>query len=58
MTYDSSQQALNELGQDAKIEDDISHYNYWRWTANEVNHMSSRVKDSFAKQKNFKLYLT
>ncbi|KAF7164504.1 hypothetical protein CNMCM6106_001022 [Aspergillus hiratsukae] len=37
MTYDSSRQALNELGRDARFEDDIGHYNYRRWTANEVN---------------------
>lgn len=37
MTYDSSQQALQELGWDAKFEDAIGHYNYRRWTANEVN---------------------
>lgn len=37
MTYDSSRQALKELGRDAKFEDDIGHYNYRRWVANEVN---------------------
>ena len=37
MTYDSSRQALQELGRDARFEDDIGHYNYRRWTANEVN---------------------
>ena len=37
MTYDSSRQALRELGRDARFEDDIGHYNYRRWTANEVN---------------------
>jgi hypothetical protein len=58
MTYDSSRQALNELGRDAKFEDDIGHYNYRRWTANEVNCMSSRVEDGSAKRKNLKLYLT
>ncbi|OJJ83717.1 uncharacterized protein ASPGLDRAFT_1491754 [Aspergillus glaucus CBS 516.65] len=26
-----------QLGRDARFEDDISHYNYRRWTANEVN---------------------
>ncbi|KAJ5771487.1 uncharacterized protein N7511_003538 [Penicillium nucicola] len=30
-------QALKELGRDARFEDDIGHYNYRRWTANEVN---------------------
>lgn len=58
MTYDSSRQALKELGRDAKFEDDIGHYNYRRWVANEVNRMSSRVEDGFAKRKNLKLYLT
>ncbi|BDD59922.1 hypothetical protein MAP00_005092 [Monascus purpureus] len=38
MTYDSSWQALQELGRDARFENDIGHYNYRRWTANEVNH--------------------
>ncbi|KAK2801732.1 hypothetical protein FQN50_007647 [Emmonsiellopsis sp. PD_5] len=37
MTYDSSRQALQELGRDARFEDNIGHYNYRRWTANEVN---------------------
>jgi hypothetical protein len=46
--YNSSRQVLKELGRDAKFEDDISHYNYQRWVANEVNHMSSRVEDGSA----------
>jgi hypothetical protein len=58
MTYNSSRQALKELGRDAKFEDDIGHYNYRRWVANKVNCMSCRVEDVFAKQKNLKLYLT
>ncbi|BCR90303.1 uncharacterized protein ACHE_60189S [Aspergillus chevalieri] len=37
MTYNSSREALQELGRDARFEDDIGHYNYRRWTANEVN---------------------
>ncbi|OJJ79315.1 uncharacterized protein ASPGLDRAFT_137070 [Aspergillus glaucus CBS 516.65] len=37
MTYESSRQALRELGRDARFEDDIGHYNFRRWTANEVN---------------------
>ncbi|KAJ6021273.1 hypothetical protein N7540_006777 [Penicillium herquei] len=37
MTYESSRLALKELGRDARFEDDIGHYNYRRWTANEVN---------------------
>lgn len=40
MTHDSSQQALWELGWDARFEDDICYYNYRHWTANEVNCMS------------------
>ncbi|KAL4911944.1 hypothetical protein BDW62DRAFT_215397 [Aspergillus aurantiobrunneus] len=30
-------QALRELGRDARFKDDIGHYNYCWWTANEVN---------------------
>ncbi|EKV17642.1 hypothetical protein PDIP_30550 [Penicillium digitatum Pd1] len=37
MTYDLSRQALKELGRDARFEDDTGHYNFRRWTANEVN---------------------
>ncbi|PYH89774.1 hypothetical protein BO71DRAFT_464394 [Aspergillus ellipticus CBS 707.79] len=37
MIYDSSRQALQELGRGARFEDDIGHYNYRRWTSNEVN---------------------
>lgn len=37
MTYDSSRQALQELGRDARFEDDIGHYNYRRWTAKEIS---------------------
>ncbi|KAJ5441850.1 hypothetical protein N7491_004256 [Penicillium cf. griseofulvum] len=37
MTYDSSRQAFKELGRDVRFEDDIGHYNFRRWTANEVN---------------------
>ncbi|GKZ75057.1 hypothetical protein AnigIFM50267_002296 [Aspergillus niger] len=37
MTYDSSRQALQELGRDAGFEDNVGHYNYRRWTAKEVN---------------------
>ncbi|KAL4990762.1 hypothetical protein BDW68DRAFT_174755 [Aspergillus falconensis] len=36
MVYDSSRQALQELGRDARFENDIGHYNYQRWTTNEV----------------------
>lgn len=39
MTYESSRQALRELGRDARFEDDIGHYNFRRWAANEVNRM-------------------
>jgi hypothetical protein len=58
MTYDSSRQALKELGRDARFEDDIGHYNCRRWTAYEVNRMSSRVENGSAQRKNLKLYLT
>jgi hypothetical protein len=58
MTYGSSRQAFNELGRHAKFEDDIGHYNYRRWTSNEVHRMSSRVEDSSAKRKSLRLYLT
>ncbi|RAO74324.1 uncharacterized protein BHQ10_010336 [Talaromyces amestolkiae] len=37
MAYASSREALQELGRDAKFEDDVGHYNYRRWTANEAN---------------------
>jgi hypothetical protein len=37
MTYDSSRLALINLGEDAKFEDRLSHYNFRRWTANEAN---------------------
>ncbi|EGC45731.1 conserved hypothetical protein [Histoplasma capsulatum var. duboisii H88] len=37
MTYQSSREALRELGRDARFEDDIGHYNFRRWAANEVN---------------------
>jgi hypothetical protein len=50
MTYDSSRQALNELGRDARFEDNIGHYNYRRWTANEVNRTSPIVESSFARR--------
>jgi Protein of unknown function (DUF3435). len=39
MTYDLNRQALRELGRDVRFEDDIGHYNYRRWTANEINRM-------------------
>lgn len=45
MTYDSSRQALKELGRDARFEDDIGHYNFRRWTANEVNSMLFAERD-------------
>ncbi|KAJ5438594.1 uncharacterized protein N7458_009592 [Penicillium daleae] len=45
MTYNSSRQALRELGRDAKFEDDIGHYNYRGWAANEVNkHFTSQER--------------
>ena len=39
MTYESSWEALRELGCDALFKDNIGHYNFRHWTANEVNHM-------------------
>lgn len=48
MTYDSSRQALHELGRDARFEDDIGHYNYRRWTANEVNRTFLPVERNLA----------
>lgn len=39
MTYESSQEALRELGRDAWFKNNIGHYNFRRWTANEVNCM-------------------
>jgi hypothetical protein len=39
MTYESSRQALRELGRDARFENDIGHYHFRRWAANEVNRM-------------------
>lgn len=44
----SSQQALHELGRDARFEHDISHYNYRRWTANEVNRTFLPVERNLA----------
>lgn len=44
MTYNSSREALQELGRDARFEDDIGHYNYRRWTANEVNRTSLLIE--------------
>lgn len=43
MAYTSSREALRELGRDAKFEDDIGHYNYRRWTANEVNRKLAKL---------------
>lgn len=40
MTYESSRRALQELGRDARFENDIGHYNFRRWAANEVNRES------------------
>ncbi|EED12255.1 hypothetical protein TSTA_003170 [Talaromyces stipitatus ATCC 10500] len=37
MAYASSRDALRELGRDAEFEDDVVHYNYRCWTANEAN---------------------
>jgi Protein of unknown function (DUF3435) len=43
MAYASSREALRELGRDAKFEDDVGHYNYRRWTANEANRKSEKL---------------
>lgn len=43
MAYASSREALRELGRDAKFEDDVGHYNYRRWTANEANRKSKTL---------------
>jgi hypothetical protein len=37
MTYDSSRLALKDLGEDGGFEDNLGHYNFRRWTANEAN---------------------
>lgn len=49
MTYDSSRTALQELGRDARFEDDIGHYNYRRGTANEVNRKLPSIELTLAK---------
>jgi hypothetical protein len=46
MTYESSRRALKELGRDARFEDDIGHYNFRRWAANEVNRESLQCQIS------------
>lgn len=40
IAYASSRDGLRELGRNTKFEKDIIHYNYQRWAANEVNHIS------------------
>ena len=45
MTYNSSRQALRELDRDARFEDDTGHYNFRRWTANELNSMWFTERD-------------
>ena len=40
MMYDSSRQALKYLGRDAGFDDELGHYNYRGWTANEANRTS------------------
>ena len=37
MTYDSSRLALKDLGEDGGFENNLGHYNFRRWTANEAN---------------------
>lgn len=44
MRYNSSRQAAQELGRDARFNDDVGHYNYRRWTANEVNRMLPTIR--------------
>jgi len=46
MAYASSRDALRELGRDAKFEDDVTHYIYRRWAANEVNRTSLTWRNS------------
>jgi len=38
MTYDLSRLALKDLGEDGAFEDNLGHYNFRCWTANEANH--------------------
>ncbi|KAF5015788.1 hypothetical protein F66182_12752, partial [Fusarium sp. NRRL 66182] len=57
MAYTSSREALRELGRDAKFEDDIGHYNYRRWTANEVNrHFTSQERQRVLGQSGDEVY--
>ncbi|EED15808.1 conserved hypothetical protein [Talaromyces stipitatus ATCC 10500] len=45
MAYATSREAMRELGRDAKFKDDVGHYNYRRWTANEANrHFTSQER--------------
>ncbi|KAN0069176.1 Protein of unknown function (DUF3435) domain containing protein [Elaphomyces granulatus] len=44
MTYDSSRQALKDLGRDAGFEDDLGHYNYRHWAANEARNFTSQER--------------
>ncbi|ODM19121.1 hypothetical protein SI65_05738 [Aspergillus cristatus] len=45
MTYDSSRLALKDLGEDGGFEDNLGHYNFRRWTANEANrHFTSQER--------------
>ncbi|THC90247.1 hypothetical protein EYZ11_010293 [Aspergillus tanneri] len=37
-------QVLQKLGRDARFEDDIVHYNYRRWVANEVNRAAKSAR--------------
>ncbi|KAL4861156.1 hypothetical protein BDV12DRAFT_208310 [Aspergillus spectabilis] len=46
MTYDSSRQALQELGRDARFEDDIGHYNYRNFTSQERQRVLGQSGDA------------
>ncbi|KUL84888.1 hypothetical protein ZTR_08246 [Talaromyces verruculosus] len=57
MAYASSREALRELGRDAKFEDDLGHYNYRRWTANEANrHFTSQERQRVLGQSGDEVY--
>lgn len=54
MAYDSSQQVLKGLDQDARFEDDLGHYNYW--TANEANCMYLSIEPNSAEKTSNQFY--
>ena len=53
MMYDSSRQALKDLGRDAGFEDEFGHYNYQRWTANVANRTYLSIERNFAQTSAF-----